>query len=543
MSHDLMAVLQPVIDQLQIAITNDPALRASLRQLVKSVLAFAEEPDPQEPCAAAAAVGADYAANIGQATPQPAAVSEPGLLVTSPLDSEPSNADANATASDQLGDGAVKALPRIGSFTQPLVRTYQPPVARQSLPVTDADLPLIAARCQLKAEGARWAAARQRLLKEGVDFDTAIEPGDRDIIARAKMLPDCFLWMCHRDKPMPADLAQYDELANCFESAAAIVGLLDQLLKEEAQEDGMFEQALDLAAEAQSALRLAITGMDGSGDSDQLKLFNWLRATGAEQQILIHRFMRKDDPADPKDWAQLQQRIQALEEKFQFGKHRVKRQKGLHSKLRYHIKLIHDNSGHERSHDWQKIVEAVEELVNDGLQPSNREIRDLLLPILDDIPETLELPKNFKLVLREIDRFLSSIPQKPEAIVASEPIEEVRRAAELLRGQTIVLIGGDRRPLAAEALTQAFGLKELIWVEGRDQTYADFEPEVARPEVVIVILAIRWSRHGFGEVKAFCEKYRKPLVRLPGGYSPNQIAFHIVSQVGERLDKAGLVEA
>ncbi len=534
MSHDLMAVLQPVIDQLQIAITNDPALRASLRQLVKSVLAFAEEPEPQEPCAVTTV----------QSTPSPADVPEAELPAMPPPSQAPPTPETNGATPERVVDGAAKPLPSPGHFSQPLVRLYQPTIVRQSLPVTDADLPLIVARCQLKAEGSRWAAARQRLLKEGADFDVAIEPGDRDIIARAKMLPDCFLWMCHRDKPMPADLAQYEDLAGCFDAAASIVTLIDQLLKDEAEEEeSMFEHALDLAAEAQSALRLAITGMDGSGDSDQLKLFNWLRATGAEQQILIHRFMRKDDPADPKGWPQLQKRIQAVEEKLQFTKHRVKRQKGLYSKLRYHIKLIHDNAGQERNHDWQKIVESIEDLVNDGLPPSNREIRDLLLPMLDDMPETLELSKNFKLVLREIDRFLSSLPTKADGATQIEPIEEVRRAAELLRGQTIVLIGGDRRPLAAEALTQAFSLKDLIWVEGRDQTYADFEPEVARPEVAVVILAIRWSRHGFGEVKAFCEKYGKPLVRLPGGYSPNQIASHIVSQVGERLDKANLVEA
>lgn len=105
----------------------------------------------------------------------------------------------------------------------------------------------------------------------------------------------------------------------------------------------------------------------------------------------------------------------------------------------------------------------------------------------------------------------------------------------MLRGRTVVLIGGIKRPLAAESLTQAFDLKELVWVEGRDQTYAEFEPYVARPDVAAVILAIRWSRHGFGEVKEFCEKYDKPLVRLPGGYSPNQVALHIVNQIGERL--------
>ncbi len=102
------------------------------------------------------------------------------------------------------------------------------------------------------------------------------------------------------------------------------------------------------------------------------------------------------------------------------------------------------------------------------------------------------------------------------------------------------MIGGERRSWAADALTQAFALNELIWIEGHDQSYADFEPQVARPEVAVVILAIRWSRHGFGEVKEFCDRYNKLLVRLPGGYSPNLVAFHMLSQVGERLGKLDL---
>src|SRR5206468_7485107 len=96
------------------------------------------------------------------------------------------------------------------------------------------------------------------------------------------------------------------------------------------------------------------------------------------------------------------------------------------------------------------------------------------------------------------------------------PSEEVRRARDLLGGRSLVLIGGERRPPAAEALEDALGLRELIWIETREhQTHAVFEPYVARDDVAVVVLAIRWSSHGFGEVKAFCDKYGKPLVRLP----------------------------
>ena len=51
----------------------------------------------------------------------------------------------------------------------------------------------------------------------------------------------------------------------------------------------------------------------------------------------------------------------------------------------------------------------------------------------------------------------------------------------------------------------------------------------------MVLLAIRWSSHSFGEVRSLCERYGKPLVRLPGGYNPAQVAWQILQQVGEQL--------
>jgi hypothetical protein len=49
------------------------------------------------------------------------------------------------------------------------------------------------------------------------------------------------------------------------------------------------------------------------------------------------------------------------------------------------------------------------------------------------------------------------------------------------------------------------------------------------------VLAIRWSSHSYGDVKQFCDQYGKPLVRLPAGYNPNQVAVHILSQCSDRL--------
>jgi len=56
---------------------------------------------------------------------------------------------------------------------------------------------MIEQRCRLKAEGARWAAKRRRLLKESADYATEIEPRDQELIGKlgASINSVCFrLW-------------------------------------------------------------------------------------------------------------------------------------------------------------------------------------------------------------------------------------------------------------------------------------------------------------------------------------------------------------
>lgn len=120
--------------------------------------------------------------------------------------------------------------------------------------------------------------------------------------------------------------------------------------------------------------------------------------------------------------------------------------------------------------------------------------------------------------------------------VSHEPTAEVAEAARLLAGKGVLLIGGSRRREAEEALEKAFGLEELVWVETKEhQATSTFEPLIARPDVALVLLAIRWSSHAFGDVRQFCERHNKPLVRLPGGYNPNQVAAQVLAQCSAQL--------
>lgn len=398
----------------------------------------------------------------------------------------------------------------------------------------ETDFTVIESRCRLKAEGARWAATRRRMLAEGADFYTEIDPVDRNIIEKAKKLPDCFLWMCHPSGPSPANLSLYEELAACFDTLADAVSLIKQILDESKNGRREFEKALDLLAEAQSAVRIAVFNVGWNTDTDQNDVFCWLKDTANKQQIFIHRFMRQDDPADPSQVLELAERIEAMDESVQEARRRARQQKKLLGKVKHKTSLIAGDPDNSYEH-WRILVATVDELVSDGLPPSNLELRESLLPVIDNIPDLSEIPQGFQLVLREIDRFMAAC-SPPESPTVTPPTQEVLKITELLKGQAVVLIGGLRRPGAARALKEAFGLSELLWIETHEHESIDrFESYVARSDVAVVLLAIRWSSHAFGEVGDFCDKYGKPLVRLPRGYNPNQVAAQILSQCSDRL--------
>ncbi|MFP6763588.1 MAG: hypothetical protein VB858_08220, partial [Planctomycetaceae bacterium] len=60
-----------------------------------------------------------------------------------------------------------------------------------------------------------------------------------------------------------------------------------------------FLQAVNLTAEAQSALRTAVARVEGFPDSDQQMAYHWLRNRAGQDRFYIARFMKISDPADP----------------------------------------------------------------------------------------------------------------------------------------------------------------------------------------------------------------------------------------------------
>jgi hypothetical protein len=567
---DLERTLLPLVGRLVAAAAADPGLRDALRAAANQLLvALADAPaatvpasDLAENSGAAAAGGrADAAEAQSSAVAAPSAatgVGTNGALLTVPapfpmvgprIILAASRDDARPPGWLDRGPSDRNGAPDRNDSTDRNGTADRGLADRDGDEVTDADLPLVEARCRMKADGCRWAATRRRRLAAGADFRTDVEPTDREIIERAKKLPDCFLWMNHPGVPAPADVAVLDTAASCFDVAADALAVTRAAAGDPDAPADQAEQAMALLAEAQSALRDAVARAGYGPDKDQLRAYHWLRGACRARHVYVARHMRADDPASPDAWPDLARRVREQDARAKDRGQRVRRRRAGLKRVEYHLKpILAGGEGDDRRHDWQVVVDTVDQLVADGLPPSSVELRDLLLPVADRLPTpdggpidargpNAELPAGFRLTMREIDRYLADRPAPdPDVPPTPEQTDAVREVAERLAGRTVVMIGGVPRPHARRALEQAFGLAELDWVGTREhESIAPFEPHVARENVAVVLLAIRWSSHSFEGVKAFCDRHDKPLVRLPGGYHPNQVAVQILRQAGGRL--------
>lgn len=409
----------------------------------------------------------------------------------------------------------------------------------------DAALAKLEARSRLKADALLWAADPKRRRSNGERLHRVIEPREQELLEQADAL-DSALWMLEPSFVVPADARLIDECTSSFQGVADSASLVRRLLSQADVDRRSFQAALALLAETQSALRVAVERLGRSAsDPDQLSAYMWLRGETARRQIYLSRFMRINDPADPGALGDLRDRIRLIDTNHRTLGLRDKKQRKLLGTLRYHAGRVAQGDGTE--HDWNKVVATIDGLLEAGMPPSAREIRELVLPLTDHMPDLDPVPRGLRLVLQAIDQYLATQAAEAErrcddtsAAEEESATPAVAEVARYLEGREVILIGGNRRVGAAEALESAFRLSRLEWLETREHESIDwFEPHVARPSVALVLLAIRWSSHSFGEVKGFCDLYGKPLVRLPGGYNPNQVAAQILEQAAQQLVRPG----
>jgi hypothetical protein len=416
------------------------------------------------------------------------------------------------------GTSADIAAARKAVFEQSQGRSEE----RSSLP----DLKLIAERCELKVRTCE-AAIRKVAAQDEADIESATRQ-IAELLEQRKHLPDCFLWMVFpgREQPAPAVL---DTIRSCYANLAKAARILLRV----PPEHPLRRASLQLMAEAQSALRIVLsTTWLTSPDIDQDQAFIYLTHATKYESVYLPRFMRLDDGADPHDWANLAERLAAMERALDNAEKESKRVTSLLNKLAFHARKISSGAQpEEEPYDWERIELALEELATLGVPGQDDRVRSRLASLREH-PDLAAHSLAAAALRPRVE------PEADSAPAMREYSADVERVRAMLEGSRVVLVGGEPREESRRRIEEAFGLGELEWVSVPEHTSsAPLEAPIRRADTRLVMILIKLAGHQHvDDVTRWCDQYGKPLVRLPAGYNPERIAADVLEQVSHRLD-------
>ncbi len=305
------------------------------------------------------------------------------------------------------------------------------------------DIDQLEKRLLLKIEASRWALERDRLLKTTADFQKDIEPHDHALLARARELTNCYLWMNNPETAPVIATDTYELLADAYAAAAMCVGflrMLVDLVDRTPKSDilcRVLRDALYITATAQSALRRVTYEVSGREDQDQIRIHRWLTLLTKRYSIYVNRHMKKDSLAPVERIYVIPEYIERLKlEVAKLGQKQKILMEGFR-RIQYHASRILSNP--ESTNDWQRVIETVDELVDAGTSANDPRFSETLPPILSllkEVPSYKEHPFFINVLMelefwhkntpeRElIERELNEMPPKPSISPDSDVVSE-----------------------------------------------------------------------------------------------------------------------
>lgn len=505
-----------------------PAVRRLMVELARVVIAESERPDtPQRADTPTPGNGSIAAEQPGASEPSSSGSVEPERVPIERL-----RIGGHAVS---MG-GTAPAAPR-SAGSRPVASPREHPATNE------IDLQLIGRRSRLKAESCRFFIERREHENDpsrDAEFSTKINA----MIARAKELPSCFLWVFWKEAKQPTD-DELGQIAECYDALADAADLCHRAIDpESALSDDEIETAFALLAEASSALRIAIgwTWLT-SPDVDQDESHLWLRRETVGRMIYVRRHMMLDDPADPERASGVRRDVARLAEAAGRRREHQKKIESLLNKARYHAKKIADAPEPEE-HDCTKVGQVIDELAEFSVRASDRRIREIgrMLAGVDFPASVAKHP--WLAAPAEAEPADTDEPSDDESSAPgwSDRVLEVR---ELLRGGRVVIIGGERRQDAIARIENAFALDGIDWIALSEHgSGAGMEAPIRREQTRLVLVLIKLTGHLYAErARELAAEAGRPCVLMPAGYNPEQIAEQVMRQAGERLERAAVAGA
>lgn len=410
--------------------------------------------------------------------------------------------------------------------------------AAQSASPADISLDLIVERCRLKAESC-LVFTRRRAVEGDHEREREIVQQMNELIAQAKSLEDCFLWMFWRERTQPSDevIAEIGKCYNALGDAAAFLSETETAPPETVTRADT-ESAFLALAHASAALRLAVEDTWlSTPDADQAEAHAWLLRETRSRRIYIPRYMSLDDPPERGSAESVVQHVAALRNEWTARRDAYDAIEREIKRIAYHASRATRSGGAPDEHDLARIAETLPKLDALGVRPTDKRLRDA-------VPERIarELPSDrspfIAAFIAAYDQALATVgSQREPAAGPREWSGQVLEVRELLEARRIVIIGGEPRQDAIARMREAFALREVDWISLREHASAEpMRAPIARDDTALVVVIVKLAGHlHVDEARRCATRNNRPLVMLTGGYNPEQIAEAVLAQASERL--------
>lgn len=405
--------------------------------------------------------------------------------------------------------------------------------------MSDIDLSLIEKRCRLKARSCRLFI-EQRAVTLGSEAERDMLDRVYKMVGVAKAMQYCLLWVFVPDHEQP-DSKTLSLIAECYDAQADAVALIQRLSRlAGGVSSEQFDRSLHLLAEACSALRVVLgyTWLN-KDDQDQAEAHVWLRRVTDTHRVFIRRYMAADDPADPKDVAELRARIKAEANRLRKREEAEKKINNGFGKVRYHAGLLIKCHPEDAPAHWVKISEAVEDLEAMGVPTTDLRITEAIAPAAATWSHQMDGGDRMADVVARAVAFTNAAvnTRDPSGTKSREWSDGVLEVRELLRGRRMVIIGGEPNVDSKKRIELAFELEEAEWLQLTEHgTGAPMQAPISRPETSIVLIIVKLVGHLHAEqARQYARDAGKPCVMLSGGYNPERIASDILQQASAQL--------
>jgi len=390
------------------------------------------------------------------------------------------------------------------------------------------DLGLIERRARLKAESCRLFITLRRRRGDPT-HEPALKARMDEMIATARSMPDCFLWVFWRHEEQPED-NQLLKIATCYDALAEATALCARAVAPDGfLSESDIHKAFQLLAEASSALRVALgaTWLK-HGDIDQEDTHLWLCRETFKRAMILERHMKLDDPASPERAdCVVAEAKQLLDEESDRAK-KAREIDQLLSKAKYHAQRIRKHLKPDH-HDFETINEVMDDLRTSGVGPTDARVTEFRESI-QDIEFPPDLPRHDHLTFE---------PRVANETTIGEDDKWNQRVAEvrpLLEGGRIIIVGGEPRQDAIERMENAFGAT-IEWVELSEHGSGErMKHPINRPDTRVVLLLIKLiGHHHADDARNYARSAGVPWVNIEAGYNPNMVAEQVMEQAEKRL--------